>query len=124
MSPLDPRPESAPGEPAAQAGASALTQAGAPSAAAHVPAAPAARDPKLWRKKLAAVVFATLCLEIGLYLAIFPWTKLTADFAAYHVHWPNYLDSWYSRAAVSALGLVNLYIAAIEIARLRRFAGK
>jgi len=111
----------------------AAPQAGAPAGAslpsqappaAGSPAAPAARDPKLWCKKLAAVVFATVCLEIGCYLAVFPWTGGTANFAAYHAHWRNYLDSWYIRAAVSTLGLANLYIAVIEIARLRRFAGK
>lgn len=110
MTPAEPQPEEGVAGAARNGGSSAPP--------------PAPRDPKLWRKKLAAVVFATLCLEIGCYLAVFPWTRGIADFASFHPRWPNYLDAWYIRSAVSALGLLNLFIAAKEIVRLRRFAGK
>ena len=75
-----------------------------------------------WYHKLSAVLFATICLEIGCYLAIFPWTSSTTDFAAFRPEWRQYVDNLYVRGAISGLGLINLYIAAIEIFRLRRFA--
>src|SRR5712672_1426900 len=77
-----------------------------------------------WYHKMSAVIFITFCLEIGLFLLIFPWTD----------YWPvNYFstvipgssdfwDNMYVRGAVSGLGVLNLYISLIEIFRLRRFA--
>jgi hypothetical protein len=85
-------------------------------------AAPPAPGPQRWYHRLLAVLFATICLEIGCYLAVFPWTSSTTDFAAIHPHWGQYLDNLYVRGAISGLGLVNLYIALVEIFRLRRFA--
>jgi hypothetical protein len=102
MTPAEPQPDSAVSRPDA-------------------PPAPSSAPPG-WRRKLLAVLFATICLEIGCYLAVFPWTSSTVDFNAFHPHWRHYLDSLYIRAAISGLGLLNLYIAAIEILRLRRFA--
>jgi hypothetical protein len=66
-----------------------------------------------WYHKMSAVVFITFCLEIGLFLLIFPWTE----------YWDgNYFSDLYVRGAVSGLGVVNLYISFVEIFRLRRFA--
>ena len=78
--------------------------------------------PRRWYHRLLAVLFATICLEIGCYLAVFPWTSSTTDFAAAHPQWRGDLENLYVRGAISGLGLVNLYIAAVEILRLRRFA--
>jgi hypothetical protein len=69
-----------------------------------------------------AVLFATVCLEIGCFLLIFPWTSYATDFAAFRPEWRQYWDNMYVRGAISGLGLINLYIALIEIFRLRRFA--
>ena len=95
-----------------------------PDSAVPGPDAPPAPPPAPpgWRRKLLAVLFATICLEIGCYLAVFPWTSSTVDFNAFHPQWRHYLDSLYIRGAISGLGLVNLYIAALEVLRLRRFA--
>ncbi|HUP03719.1 MAG TPA: hypothetical protein VMU19_07005 [Bryobacteraceae bacterium] len=118
MTPPVPQPESAATPPAPSNGAAASTVA----AAAANPGPPP--KPGAWRRKFWAVLFATVCLEIGCYLAVFPWTAGVADFAAYHARWRNYLDPWYIKVAVSALGGFNLYIAAIEILRLRRGPGR
>jgi hypothetical protein len=111
MTPAEPQPESAVPP--------ALTSGGAPAASADP-----VRTPYRWYHKLLAVLFATICLEIGCYLAIFPWTSFTTDFSAFRPEWRLYLDNLYVRGAISGLGLVNLYIAAIEILRLRRFTGR
>ncbi len=38
--------------------------------------------------------------------------------------WHQLWDNFYLRGAVSGLGVVNLYIAMLELYRLRRFAGR
>ena len=77
-----------------------------------------------WYHKMSAVVFVTFCLEIGLFLLIFPWTDLwdTNYFSTAVPAWSAYWGNLYVRGAVSGLGMVNLYISFIEIFRLRRFA--
>ena len=77
-----------------------------------------------WYHKTSAVVFIAFCLEIGLFLLIFPWTEYWAGnyFAAFVPEWHRYWDNMYVRGAISGLGVVNLYISFVEIFRLRRFA--
>ena len=77
-----------------------------------------------WYQKTFAVVFITFCLEIGLFLLIFPWTEYWEAnyFAAFVPEWHRYWDNMYVRGAISGLGVVNLYVAFVEIFRLRRFA--
>jgi hypothetical protein len=109
MTPAEPQPESAvPQAPASD---------GAPAASAG-----RGRAPYRWYHKMSAVLFATICLEIGCFLLIFPWTSYATDFAVFRPEWRQYWDNMYVRGAISGLGLVNLYIALIEIFRLRRFA--
>ena len=77
-----------------------------------------------WYHKTSAVVFIAFCLEIGLFLLIFPWTEYWEGnyFAAFVPEWHRYWDNMYVRGAISGLGVVNLYISFVEIFRLRRFA--
>ena len=77
-----------------------------------------------WYHKMSAVIFITFCLEIGLFLLIFPWTDYwpVNYFSTVIPGWSNYWDNMYVRGAVSGLGVLNLYISFIEIFRLRRFA--
>lgn len=76
-----------------------------------------------WYHKIWAVVLVTFCLEIGLFLAIFPWTQYwhANYFAALLPGWQRYWDNDYLRGAVSGLGALNLYIALMEILQLGRF---
>lgn len=77
-----------------------------------------------WYHKMSAVVFITFCLEIGLFLLIFPWTEYW-DANYFSGVFPQLRDYWnnmYVRGAVSGLGVVNLVISFAEILRLRRFA--
>jgi hypothetical protein len=76
-----------------------------------------------WYHKVFAVLFITLCLDVGLFLVIFPWTDWWDNFAAFVRAWPH-LDNMYVRGAISGLGMVNLYISLGEVFRLRRFSGR
>jgi hypothetical protein len=68
------------------------------------------------------VLFITFCLDIGLFLLIFPWTDYWGNFAAFAHNWRVSCDTLYVRGAISGVGVVNLYISLGEVFRLRRFA--
>jgi len=89
--------------------------------------APAAIDPPpapRWFHKVTSILFITFCLEIGIFLLVFPWTDYwdANYFSSLVPSWQPYWDNMYLRGAISGLGVVNLYISFIEIFRLRRFA--
>ena len=77
-----------------------------------------------WYHKVSAVVFITFCLEMGLFLLIFPWTDSWDGnyFSSLVPQIKPVWDNLYVRGAVSGVGVVNLYISLVEIFRLRRFA--
>lgn len=77
-----------------------------------------------WYHKVSAVLFITFCLEIGIFLLVFPWTEYwDANYFSGLLHaWQPYWDNMYVRGAISGLGVVNLYISFMEIFRLRRFS--
>jgi len=77
-----------------------------------------------WYHKVAAIVFITICLEIGFFLLIFPWTEYWDGnyFIGLAPRLGRLWENWYLRGAISGLGLVNVYISVLEVFRLRRFA--
>jgi hypothetical protein len=77
-----------------------------------------------WYQKMSAILFIAFCLEIGIFLLIFPWTEYwdANYFSSLLPAWEPYWDNMYVRGAISGLGVVNLYISFIEIFRLRRFS--
>ena len=77
-----------------------------------------------WYHKLSAVLFITFCLEIGVFLLLFPWTEYWEGnyFSSLIPEWHQYWDNLYVRGAISGLGAINLYISVGEMIRLRRFA--
>jgi len=82
------------------------------------------RPPYHWYQKMWAVALVAFCLAMGFFLLIFPWMPGwdTNYFASLIPQWHAYWENMYLRGAVSGLGVVNLYIALIELYRLRRFA--
>lgn len=97
-----------------------LPAVSAEPAAPQPPPAPRYR----WYHKVSAVLFITLCLDLGLFLLIFPWTDYWENFAAFVRAWRPYLDNMYVRGAISGVGVVNLYISLGEVFGLRRFSGQ
>jgi hypothetical protein len=77
-----------------------------------------------WYHKFSAIVFIAFCLELGLFLLVFPWSPLWDRnfFSALAPVWRQYWDNAYLRGAVSGLGVLNVYISLAEIFRLRRFS--
>jgi len=80
-----------------------------------------------WHQKLAGLLFVIFCFELGAFLLILPWLKTwEANYLSWilpeHGWWRGLWLSPYLRGAVSGLGVVNLYIAFVEVFRLRRFS--
>lgn len=77
-----------------------------------------------WYHKLAALLFIVFCLELGVFLLLFPWSSWWNQnfFSTVVPEWHQYWSNAYVRGAVSGLGVLNLYIALVEIFRLRRFS--
>jgi len=77
-----------------------------------------------WYNRLFAVLLATLCLLVGIFLLLVPWTPQWNDNYILHVvpalrrWWGN----WYLRGAISGIGVVNLYISLVDVFRLKRFS--
>ena len=77
-----------------------------------------------WYHKMSAVLLITFCLEVGLFLLIYPWTDAWDNnyFGALAPRLRQFWDNMYVRGGVSGLGVINLYISLAEVFRLRRFA--
>jgi hypothetical protein len=76
-----------------------------------------------WQARLLGVSFAIFAFEIGLALVIFPWMGSAWDSNYFQSVGPILGSIWdepYFRGAVSGLGLVNIYIAMLQIARVFR----
>lgn len=87
-------------------------------------ATPAQTPRYRWFHKARALLFIVFCFELGVFLLVFPWLQ------AWDINWfasysPILRELWvssYFRGALSGLGLVNIYISILEVARLRRFS--
>ncbi len=75
-----------------------------------------------WQSRLLGVSFAIFAFEIGLFLIVFPWMGDSWDLNYFQsgLLLRNFWDEPYFRGAVSGIGLINVYIALLQIARLLR----
>lgn len=80
-----------------------------------------------WMQKASAILFCIFCLELGLFLLVYPWVGDLWNhnwFITLRPEWQRFLLSEQLRGAVSGLGILNLFIGVMEVIRLRRFAGR
>ncbi|MBI3683903.1 MAG: hypothetical protein HY235_26305 [Acidobacteria bacterium] len=77
-----------------------------------------------WYHKVAAVLFAIFCFELGVFLLVFPWLDFWENnfFATWNYTLQQMWMNPYFRGMISGLGLVNIFVSFIEIVRLRRFS--
>lgn len=78
-----------------------------------------------WFQRIASVLFIVFCLELGLFLLIYPWTD---SWSGNYFSWigplklqPVWHQLWnnsYVRGAVSGLGLLNIWVAVAEALRM------
>lgn len=85
---------------------------------------PSPRKPSrrmIWMKRLWLVLFVLLCLEVGIILAVCPWTRLWSENSLV-LSLPRVrelLMNNFVRGAVTGLGLVNIGMAILEAIRYR-----
>lgn len=79
----------------------------------------------VWFQRLSSVLFIVFCLELGLFLVIYPWTEWwTENYFSVAapdrvlMAWRQLWNNPYLRGGVSGLGLVNVWIALGEVFRL------
>jgi len=79
-----------------------------------------------WIEKAAAVAYCIFCIEIGLFLLVYPWmsgwdknylVQMKPEFT-------DFLTSVRVKGAVSGLGVLNLFAAVSEIVALRRYSAR
>jgi hypothetical protein len=78
-----------------------------------------------WFSRLSSVLFIVFCFELGLFLLIYPWTESWSDnyfswviTGGVQNTWHDFWNNSYVRGAVSGLGVVNVWIAILEVFRL------
>ncbi len=70
-----------------------------------------------WHRRVLGFCMVIFALEIGIFLTVFPWLA-NWDQSWVPVHSPRFAAVWvspYFRAALSGLGLLNIWIAAVEL---------
>jgi hypothetical protein len=89
----------------------------------QAPAAPPRRS--RWLRRTASVLFIVFCLELGLFLLIYPWTdSWTGNYVGWmgpmrlQPEWHEIWNNWYLRGAVSGIGLLNIWVAIAEALRM------
>lgn len=80
-----------------------------------------------WHHKLAGLLFVIFCFELGVFLLVLPWLHVwERNYLSWifpeHGWWRGVWLSPYFRGAVSGVGMINLYVAFLEVFRLRRFS--
>jgi hypothetical protein len=81
-----------------------------------------------WFQRVASILFIVFCLELGLFLLIYPWTdSWSGNYFSwigplrYQPVWHQIWNNGYVRGGVSGLGLLNIWVAVAEA--LRKYIG-
>ncbi len=88
------------------------------------PLAEEIRPRKRRPNRLLGVCFVIFTFEVGVFLVVFPWTD-TWNLNYFQGLVPVLQDVWdhpYFRGAVTGLGLLNVYLAGLEVIRLLKRA--
>lgn len=70
-----------------------------------------------WHRRILGFCMVIFALEIGVFLAVFPWLA-NWNQSWVPVHAPRFAHLWvspYFRAALTGLGLLNIWIASVEL---------
>lgn len=78
-----------------------------------------------WFRRLTSVLFIIFCLELGLFLMIYPWTDSWAgNYFSWigpprmQLYWHQFWTNGYFKGAVTGLGLLNIWVAVAEALRM------
>lgn len=89
----------------------------------NAPVQPPAPVPKhvVWLHRLSLVVFVVFCIELGMLLAILPWTTVwnQNSFLAAHPAVKSVMQSNFVRGLATGFGLVDIWIGIWEAVHYR-----
>lgn len=85
-----------------------------------VPTRDASAEP-VWVRRLKLVVYVLFCIELGMLLAVLPWTRVWSDnsFLLAHAGVRDFLHQDFIRGAVTGLGLVDIWLGIREAVNYR-----
>lgn len=72
-----------------------------------------------WQRRILGFCLVIFAFEIGMFLIVFPWLR-SWDLNWVPLHSQRLSDIWmsrYFRGALSGLGLLNVYVAFVELVR-------
>lgn len=75
----------------------------------------------LWLHRLSLVIFVVFCVEIGMLLAVLPWTRVWTDNSLL-IGYPvlkHFLQQNFVRGAVTGIGILDVWLGIWEAVRYR-----
>jgi hypothetical protein len=75
----------------------------------------------IWLHRLSLVIFVIFCIELGMLLAVLPWTRIWTDnsLLAAHPAWRALVQDNFVRGIVTGIGLVDVWIGIWEAVHYR-----
>jgi hypothetical protein len=75
----------------------------------------------LWLHRLSLVIFVIFCIELGMLLAVLPWTRIWTDnsLLAAHPAWRGLAQDNFVRGIITGIGLVDVWIGIWEAVHYR-----
>jgi len=79
------------------------------------------RPSALWLQRISLVIFAILCVELGMLLVVLPWTRIWTEnsLLSSHSGLRRFLHQGFVRGAISGLGLVDIWLGVWEAVQYR-----
>jgi hypothetical protein len=84
------------------------------------PEAPASRS-TIWLHRLSLVIFVIFCIELGMLLAVLPWTRIWTEnsLLAAYPRWRALVQDNFVRGIITGIGLVDVWIGIWEAVHYR-----
>lgn len=75
----------------------------------------------IWLHRLSLVIFVIFCIELGMALAVLPWTRIWTDnsLLAAHPAWRALVLDNFVRGIITGIGLVDVWIGIWEAVHYR-----
>lgn len=75
----------------------------------------------IWLHRLSLVIFVIFCIELGMLLAVLPWTRIWTEnsLLARHPGWRALVQDDFVRGIITGIGLVDVWIGIWEAVHYR-----
>lgn len=92
-----------------------------PQPAASAPPGAKVSRTSIWLHRLSLVIFVIFCIELGMLLAVLPWTRIWTNnsLLAAHPAWRALAQDNFVRGIITGIGLVDVWIGIWEAVHYR-----